>query len=233
MKRSQFKLTLSIVFLLLLIEGVLLIFSLRVKETELANLNTTIASAIENKYGLHGVEVFSPELRAEMLRRYSTNIILLTGLIVVFTSVGFLLAYHFIVGRYLHYLFAANVSGYADLHAGLIPETLIPDDDIGEMMRTRNTMILKIIDGEKSKQELTQLEVFREIGVAYNHEVNNVLAMVYGYLDALKRVVPESPLIAKLERAFARLEVMGRQFRERTYYESTDYVGDTKMAKFD
>ncbi len=233
MKKSQFKLTLSIVFLLLLIEGVLLVFSLRVKETELANLNTSIASSIENKYNLHGVEIFSAELRTQMLRQYRTNIILLTALIVLFTSVGFLLAYHFIVGRYLRYVFAANVSGYADLHAGLIPEALIPNDDIGEMMRTRNTMILKIIDAEKSKNEVTRLIVFREIGVAYNHEVNNVLAVVYGYLEALKKVVPENTLISKLEKVFGRLEVMGRQFRERTKYENTDYAAGTKMAKFE
>lgn len=216
-----------------MIEGVLLIFSLRSKETELTHLNTAIASAIESKYNLRGVEVFSDEHKAQMLLQYFRNIILLTLLIVFFTSAGFLLAYNLIVGRYLKKVFAANVSGYADLAAGLIPEKDIPEDDIGKMMRTRNTMIQKIIEAEKRKKEMTQLDVFREVGVAYNHEVNNVLAIVYGYLEILKQGPPDKQIIAKIENAFGRLEEVGRQFRERTRYESTEYVGTTKMAKFE
>ena len=233
MRKTQIKLTISIVFLLLFIEGVLLIFSLRVKEAELADLNASIASIIENKYNLRGVEIFSSETREEMLRKYSTNIILLTGVIVLFTSAGFMLAYYLIVGRYLHFVFAANISGYSDLHAGLIPDSLIPNDDIGDMMRTHNTMIHKMIEAENNKNEMTRLVVFKEVGVAYNHEVNNVLAIAYGYMDALKKIVPDDAILLKLERVFRRLEVIGRQFKERTKYESTAYSRNTKMAKFE
>ena len=94
-------------------------------------------------------------------------------------------------------------------------------------------MIQKILEMEKNKEELTRMTIFKEIGVAYNHEVNNVLTVIYGQIEKLKECAPDSPALIKMDQAFLRLELIGKNFRERTNYETIDYSVGVKMAKFD
>ena len=186
-KRSKlsFKLSASIIILILFVETALLFISYEKKCDQLLEMQ-------QYEKSLYGKNlIYTKSFIDNYLQNYSFNIILLSLLISAIVSIGFILIYHRFVGKYLTKISKLNneKSPFKTKKAF----RKIPDDEIGDVIKSRIEMLTRIEIEISTNKKLLRI---------LSHDLANLLMINYGSISALKKllVTEDEKVIKNLDR---------------------------------
>lgn len=186
-KRSKlsFKLSASIIILILFVETALLFISYEKKCDQLLEMQ-------QYEKSLYGKNlIYTKSFIDNYLQNYSFNIILLSLLISAIVSIGFILIYHRFVGKYLTKISKLNneKSPFKTKKAF----RKIPDDEIGDVIKSRVEMLTRIEIEISTNKKLLRI---------LSHDLANLLMINYGSISALKKllVTEDEKVIKNLDR---------------------------------
>ena len=186
-KRSKlsFKLSASIIILILFVETALLFISYEKKCDQLLEMQ-------QYEKSLYGKNlIYTKSFIDNYLQNYSFNIILLSLLISAIVSIGFILIYHRFVGKYL-----TKISKLNNERSPLKTKKAfrkIPDDEIGDVIKSRVEMLTRIEIEISTNKKLLRI---------LSHDLANLLMINYGSISALKKllVTEDEKVIKNLDR---------------------------------
>lgn len=139
-RRLTFKFLLSTVLFILLVEGILFYFSLQGMTHRLVDIRGTVLETIPPVSQKVESMILPDRQIDQLVWNYGRNITLMVGSIVVVVVVGmyFVVRYWFISP-----IQTAIESNRASREGSIrmIPESAIPDDELGVLMRSRNQML--------------------------------------------------------------------------------------------
>lgn len=163
----NFQLAVGIASLIIIIEGILLVFSYYSKERELQSIVKSMGhencpKCLEGKDNPGHLNI------QKRLQDFTRNIILLTLLIVVFTVGGTLLIFRWIAGRHILKLDQLNKETSLD-NLLLYPEEKIPNNEIGDIIRSRDQMLKEITSAQ------LHLLTLGKIAANISNEINTPL----------------------------------------------------------
>jgi len=186
-KRSKlsFKLSASIIILILFVETALLFISYEKKCDQLLEMQ-------QYEKSLYGKNlIYTKSFIDNYLQNYSFNIILLSLLISAIVSIGFILIYHRFVGKYLTKISKLN----NEKSPFKIKKAFrkIPDDEIGDVIKSRIEMLTRIEIEISTNKKLLRI---------LSHDLANLLMINYGSISALKKllVTEDEKVIKNLDR---------------------------------
>jgi len=186
-KRSKlsFKLSASIIILILFVETALLFISYEKKCDQLLEMQ-------QYEKSLYGKNlIYTKSFIDNYLQNYSFNIILLSLLISAIVSIGFILIYHRFVGKYLTKISKLN----NEKSPFKIKKAFrkIPDDEIGDVIKSRVEMLTRIEIEISTNKKLLRI---------LSHDLANLLMINYGSISALKKllVTEDEKVIKNLDR---------------------------------
>lgn len=183
--KLSFKLSGSIIILILFVETALLFISYDKKCDQLLEMQ-------QYEKSLYGKNlIYTKSFIDNYLQNYSFNIILLSLLISAIVSIGFILIYHRFVGKYLTKISKLNneKSPFKTKKAF----RKIPDDEIGDVIKSRVEMLTRIeIEIANNKKLLRVL----------SHDLANLLMINFGSISALKKllVTEDEKVLKNLDR---------------------------------
>lgn len=125
-------------------------------------------------------KILTTEYIEEKAWQYQRNIILLTILICVFVSVGFLFIYQKLIGRYLDRITELNREHNTNTALEIYHN--IPNDEIGAMITSRIKMLHTIEEQLNENKKLIRILV---------HDLNNSLTVILTGLKLLSKPLPE------------------------------------------
>lgn len=183
--KLSFKLSISIVLLILFVETILLFFSYKKKCDQLIELQ----KYEKNLYGQN--LIYTKTYINNYLHEYSFNIIFLSLFISAIVSLGFILIYYRFVGRYLVKISRLNNEKSVFMTKKYFKK--IPDDEIGDVIKSRIKMLNRVeIEVANNKKLLRIL----------SHDLTNLLMINFLSLSALKKllVIEDEKVTKYLER---------------------------------
>lgn len=170
MKSLPAKLAISIAGLIIIIELVLLTFSINIKTVELAELQR-----MEQEY--HGeISLYTDDYIISYLREYQANIIILSIIVSLFVSIGFYFIYYQLVGRYLKRIYLLNNTAKPLLTMNAFQT--IPENEIGELIKSRFSMLKRLEEEMLISKRLLRI---------LSHDLANLLTVILGNIALLRR----------------------------------------------
>ena len=86
------------------------------------------------------------------------------------------------------------------------PDELIPNDELGLLMKSRNEMMLKLESMTSQLMEEKQIRAVEATIGTFNHEINNPLSIIYGHVQLYEPKDEKSKeLIAVFEKNMDRI----------------------------
>lgn len=170
LSKLSFKLSASIIILILFVEGVLLFVSYAKKCDQLLEMQ-------KYEKSLYGKNlIYNKSFIDNYLQNYSLNIVLLSLLISAIVSIGFYLIYHLFVGKYLTRIRKLN-NEKSPLKTKKAFRK-IPDDEIGDVIKSRINMLSRIETEIANNKKLLRI---------LSHDLANLLTISFASVAALKR----------------------------------------------
>lgn len=170
LSKLSFKLSASIIMLILFVEGVLLFVSYAKKCDQLLEIQ-------KYEKSLYGKNlIYNKSFIDNYLQNYSLNIALLSLLISAIVSIGFFLIYHLLVGTYL-----TRISKLNNEKSPLKTKKAfkkIPNDEIGDVIKSRINMLSRIE---------TEFAINKKLLRILSHDLANLLTISFASVAALKR----------------------------------------------
>ena len=210
------QLALSITAFIFLIELIVLGFSHVSKQQELYELRDTLEQDVLSKTGDHWAELHpgildGPDIERR-LNRFTLNYALVTLVISIVVSVGTLLVFHRIAGRYVMRVIDLNSrhDGNKVDRQSLYTDTDLPNNELADLIVTRNDMIESIMRYEEgieaqlrqARRQIIQSEKLSMVGELTStmvHDIRNPLAVIVGRTALLKSQSSDSKVRAGLE----------------------------------
>jgi signal transduction histidine kinase len=155
--RINFKILLIITILILLIEGILLVFSLNTRKNELYMYRNQMYNNISDYMkDMSPEHLFSDEQISLRIKEYTRNIALMVLLIVFVVVIGTYIIIRKILLRPIMRIHHANLAlAKNDNALTEIKEEDFPDDEIGMIMHSRKEMLDNL---EQSRQEMLNVK---------------------------------------------------------------------------
>lgn len=228
------QLAMSITGFIFVIELVVLGFSYVSNRQELYNLRDVLERDVMQSTGQHFADLHPGILDDadidRRLHRFAVNYSAVTLLITLVVSIGTLLVFHRVAGRYLCRLIDLNAvysGGKLDREA-LYFEQRLPSNELADLIISRNRMIESIIhyeeciedELEQARQKLVhsaRLSMIGELTATTVHDIKNPLAVIMGRTALMMRKNPDERLTQYLstvneaaEKILALTERMGR-----------------------
>ena len=241
MNKLNIKLSVAIIFSVLLIEGFLLIFSLSNKEDRLRAEQSQIVQMIGKEIPKN--QLYSDEWIKKELKQYSSNIIWLSFLISLFMALSTVfIVYHFIL-KHMNKVNELNKNDDLSLF-----ESHIPNDHIGDIIKTRNDMIQKVIKQQSLLKEessaignlLLQNSKLASIGELSNgilHDIKNPLQSMSMTLELVKLQHPDTAeSVAKCKQSLevitdmvTKINLFSKNERSYSTFTSSKLIDDTLL----
>lgn len=140
-KQLSYKFLLSTTAFIVLIEAVLLLLSIYGYEARLFELRQMLATKAKSLEQITPTELLPNGQVYDMAQTYARNILMMVAVIVVVVITGiYFLLRHWIL-QPIQLILEKNSETQQDGSPELIPEAQIPDDEIGQIMRSRNQML--------------------------------------------------------------------------------------------
>jgi signal transduction histidine kinase len=138
----------------------------------------------------------------EVIRRAKVSLFLALGLVYVLA----VLTLEFVVmPRYVYTPIRSMLEADAAVRRGdreteLIPESLIPGDEIGQIMRSRNEAVTELRSHEARLEAQDRLASLGMLSASVAHEMNTPLAVLHGSLEKLLETPSDAHARERLER---------------------------------
>jgi signal transduction histidine kinase len=198
------QLGLSICFLIFLVEGALLFTSIQSRKAELMDMKLVLQQDVMNKTGKNFNELHPGILDEKDIERrmdkFKRNVIFLTLLISFCVMTGTLLVFYFIAGKHIFKLTYLNDKNQNQNHSELpiYSEKNIPNNELGEMIISRNEMLLEIQGYqdnleeklEQAKDQLiqaTKMGFVGELTASIIHDLKNPMSIVIMNADLMDK----------------------------------------------
>lgn len=214
-RRLVWQLALSITAFIFVMELVVLGFSHVSKHQELHELRDALEQDVLASTGQHFEELHPGILDQQdidrRLSRFTINYALITMLISFVVSLGTLVVFHRIAGRYLLRVIDLNArydSRKVDADS-LYPEDRLPSNELADLITTRNRMIESIMHHdshieeklEQAQQQIVhtaRLSLVGELTSTMVHDIKNPLAVILGRTELMKKRYADEKLIEEL-----------------------------------
>lgn len=189
------QLAITIAIFIFLVEGVLLVFSLQSKKSELLDLKNKLEVDVMEKMGknfhdLHPGILDEQDIKKRM-DEFRRNIILLTFVICFSVIFGTLIVFYQFSGKHIFKLAKINRRSIGVDHFKPIyfPDTDIPNNEVGELIEARNLLFREVnnyqtdLEGklDEAKMKLVQsakLAAVGEFTSSIIHDINNPLSII-------------------------------------------------------
>ena len=179
-----FKLLLAISFLIIVIEVIILAGTYTHRKNEYSKLyQLTQDNMVKLKRPLTNVEI-SHEIN-QLMSMFTENAFFVVCVIIFFVTIGTLIIFHFLVG--VPVLRIVKKNKQTDLeNIILMEESEIPQNEIGLIMQSRNSMLNLVETMAQKDKERERLLTVNRMAVTYHHEIINPLTIALGNLSMLK-----------------------------------------------
>lgn len=236
---TQFAITITLG--ILFIEGVLLVKSVQNRRVQLNNIVSVLEADVISKTGkhfhdLHPTILNSADINKRMIE-YTKNIIFLAILISLFIVVLTLTILHFYIGRPLGLITVLNHNIVENLKTSnshkteRFPESKIPKNEIGDLIRSRNILLDEISDYEKNledkidglKEQIihsAKLSALGEFSSSIAHDIINPLTVLNFNIIKLKKMIARNELddlagqFEKIDFTYDRIESLVIRMRD-------------------
>jgi signal transduction histidine kinase len=189
------KIGLVISALIIIIEGVLLFYSLDSRRAELINLRDVLELDVQQKAGksfhdLHP-EILNDEDIDRRMKIFSTNVLLMTILITFLVVTGTLSVFYFGFARHVINTTKLNrkyMNGEVD-EIPIYKKELLPENELGELLESRNALLIELQEYqnqleekvEAAKEQLlhtAKLSAVGEITSSIIHDIKTPLTVI-------------------------------------------------------
>jgi signal transduction histidine kinase len=186
-KRMMVQLGLAIAFFIIVIEVIILAFSYYGKKREFSKLNDQIVFEVA-KQGIELKQAPISQLVIEKkLNRFVRNVSLMVLLIIVSVVVGSVWIFYRIAGR--HIIKLNDLIKESSLHnPAFYPEADIPQNELGEVIRTRNESVRQLLS------TTARISVLGDIAAGIAHEINTPLSVIKGNAQLIRFGLEDDPL---------------------------------------
>jgi signal transduction histidine kinase len=182
------------------VEGVVLFVSIENRKNELLDLRHRLDVDVMEKANKSYVELHPGILDDadidKRMNRYSIHTILVTFFISIVVVFGSLFVFYYIAGRHILLLTKLNESRSENNKIPIYPSHRIPNNEIGELIQTRNKMLLDINSYQdeleekldEAKDQLLQSAKLTAVGEFTSiivHDIRNPLQMILSYCEIL------------------------------------------------
>lgn len=228
-KSLLFKMGIWITFFIILIETVLLVTTYMGKEQSVRKTQDQIVKKISTIYNIEIPKGFCDEIIYGEMGRFVRNVVLMVLLIIVVVVSGTLVIFHFVVGRPIKIMYDANLlTSPENWHK--IPEELIPNDELGLLMKSRNEMMLKLESMTSQLMEEKQIRAVEATIGTFNHEINNPLSIIYGHLQLYEPQDEKSKdLVKTIEKNMTRIIEANKKLTELKKIVFTNFEKDLSL----
>lgn len=207
-------LTMAVFFIF--VELLVLVASIQTKEIELQEIRTQIESEIRSS----GIELQTLNEKdiQKRIHIFVRNVTFLILIIILGVVAGMAASYHFIVGRHINLLVEVNRGTTAGQMVH-ISENQIPDNEIGEVMKGRESILKELLEFQtnlekklkSSEDQLiksAKLGMVGEVASSVAHDLRNPLSVVSGYSEYLKELVEaEQPNLIEIKDCAKKIEL--------------------------
>lgn len=193
--KLSFKLSSSIIILILFVETALLVISYEKKCEKLIGMQK-YEKALYGKNLIYTQTYIDHDLNA-----YAKNIIFLSLPLSALVSIGFILIYHQFVGKYL-----AKISRLNNEKSPLKTKEAfrkIPKDEIGELILSRVKMLARLEKEMGAKKKLLRI---------LSHDLSNLLMISVGNISILKKMLNKED--SKIQKYLNKIEFAGKRQKE-------------------
>lgn len=187
-KSMYFQLGLAITVFVVLIEFILLVFSLSSKEADLVKIkkefNQFYSQSTDSKVSIS--EPLSTEDISARLSTFTRNVILLTLIIIISVVAGTLIVFHFIMGKNINYVTELNELTDSTKKMFYYDNRKIACLEIQEILISRDKMLRRIEEDSNQITSLSNLSAIGEMAGNIAHEINNPLTIISSTAHLLK-----------------------------------------------
>lgn len=208
-------LALTMALFFILVELLVLVASIRTKGIELQEIRSQIESEISST-GIQ-LQTLNEKDIQNRINIFIRNVTFLILIIILGVVAGMAASYHFIVGRHLNLLVEVN-RGTTRGQVINIPVNQIPDNEIGEVMKGRESILNELLEFQtnlekklrSSEDQLiksAKLGMVGEVASSVAHDLRNPLSVISGYSEYLKELVEaEQPDLNEIKDCAKKIE---------------------------